>query len=113
SPDLVAEILPSAAEADDGARLGVVVSTEGLLRTSQLEKRLAALGTSGHHLLLAISRRSDLVGGEERLPERVVATSWRSLSRRMAKADPGHASLWETIEEIGENSGRPIVQYPV
>ena len=113
SPDLVAEILPTTIEADDGARLGVVVSTEGLLGTSWLEKHLAALGTSEHHLLLTISRRSDLAGSEEQLPERVVATSWRSLSRRMAKADPGHASLWETIGEIGENSGRPIVQYPV
>lgn len=113
SPDLVAEILPSAPEADDGARLGVVVSTEGPLRTSQLKKHLAALGSSQHHLLLAISRRSDPAGREEQLPDRVLATSWRSLARRMAKADPGHAGLWETIEEVGENSGRPIVQYPV
>ncbi|MGP5260583.1 hypothetical protein ACTXMW_04130 [Brachybacterium paraconglomeratum] len=113
SPDLVAEILPSSPESDDGARFGIVVSTEGLLRTTQLEKHLAALGTSEHHLLLAVSRRSDLVGGEEQLPERVQATSWRSLARRMSKADPGHQALWETIGEIGENSGRPIVQYPV
>ena len=113
SPDLVAEILPSSPESDDGARLGIVVSTEGLLRTTQLEKHLAALGASEHHLLLAVSRRSDLVGGEEQLPERVQATSWRSLARRMSKADPGHQALWETIGEIGENSARPIAQFPV
>ncbi len=113
SPDLVAEILPTSPEADDGARLGLVVSTEGLLRTSRLEQHLAALGHSERHLLLAISRRTDLAGSEERLPERVLATSWSSLARRMSKADPGHQALWETIGEIGENSGRPIVQYPV
>ena len=33
SPDLVAEILPTSPESDDGARLGIVVSTDGLLRT--------------------------------------------------------------------------------
>src|SRR5699024_11736908 len=79
----------------------------------RLEKLRAALGSSPHHLLVAISRRSDLQGSEEDLPDGVVTLSWGRLSRRMAKADQGHAALWETIGEIGEHSGRPVVQFPV
>lgn len=113
SPDLLAEMLPSSPTVDDGARLGIVLSTEGAFDTARLRSLHAALGTSPHHLLIAISRRSDLQEIEGELPEGVRTTSWARLSRRMVKADPGHAALWETIGEIGENSGRPIVQFPV
>lgn len=113
SPDLVAEILPTSAAADDGARLGITVSTEGDLSLPHLEKMRRALGDSPHHLLVAICRRSDIPEGPVTPPEGVVVTSWGRLGGRMVKADPGHAELWETIGEIGENSGRPIVQFPV
>lgn len=72
-----------------------------------------ALGTSPHHLLLAVSRRSDYSDLDGQVPEGVVVTSWRRLGRRMPKADPGHAHLWATIGEVGENAGRPLVQFPV
>lgn len=111
APDLVAEMFPSST--DDGARLGIALRTGGSFDASRLEKLRAALGSSPHHLLVAISRRSDLQGSEEDLPDGVVTLSWGRLSRRMAKADQGHAALWETIGEIGENSGRPVVQFPV
>src|SRR5699024_9137884 len=109
--DLVAEMFPSTTE--DGARLGIALRTGGSFDASRLESLRAALGTSPHHLLIAISRRSDLQGAEGELPHGVVTLSWGRLSRRMAKADQGHAALWETIGEIGENSGRPVVQFPV
>lgn len=113
SPDLIAEMLPSSATADDGARLGIVLSTDGAFDVTQLQALHKALGTSPHQLLIAISRRSDLQDVAGELPDGVLTTSWSRLSRRMVKADPGHAALWETIGEIGENSGRPIVQFPV
>lgn len=114
APDLVAEMFPSsAAEEDDGARLAIALRTEGTFDVARLRGLRSALGTSPHHLLIAISRRSDLWDADEELPDGVVALSWSRLSRRMAKADPGHATLWETIGEIGENSGRPVVQFPV
>ena len=113
SPDLLAEMLPSSPTADDGARLGIVLRTQGAFDAARLRSLHATLGTSPHHLLIAISRRSDLQEVEGELPEGVRTISWGRMSRRMVKADPGHAALWETIGEIGENSGRPIVQFPV
>lgn len=113
SPDLIAEMLPSSGAADDGARLGIALSTEGSFHTTRLQSLRSALGSSPHHLLIAISRRSDDAEREGDLPEGVVALSWRHLRGRMVKADPGHAPLWETIGEIGEHSGRPIAQFPV
>src|SRR5699024_2226344 len=95
APDLVAEMFPSTTE--DGARLGIALRTGGSFDASRLESLRAALGTSPHHLLIAISRRSDLQGAEGELPHGVVTLSWGRLSRRMAKADQGHAALWETI----------------
>lgn len=113
APDLIAEMLPSSAEEDDGARLGIALRTGGAFDLARLEGLRAALGTSPHHLLIAISRRSDLWDADSRLPQGVVALSWSRMSRCMVKSDPGHAALWETIGEIGENSGRPVVQFPV
>lgn len=113
APDLVAEMFPASAEEDDGARLGIALRTGGAFDAARLRGLRSALGTSAHHLLIAISRHPDLQDADDELPAGVVPLSWERLSRRMADADPGHAALWETIGEIGENSGRPVVQYPV
>ena len=113
SPDLIAEILPDSGAADDGARLGIALSTDGVLQPAQLRKLRDALGGSPHHLLVAIARRADHHELEGEVPDGVVATSWSRLRARMVKADPGHAPLWDTIGEIGENSGRPIAQFPM
>ncbi|WP_422116923.1 hypothetical protein [Brachybacterium sp. UNK5269] len=112
-PDLVAEMLPSSRDADDAARLGITLRVGGPFSAPQLTALRDALGTSPHHLLVAISRRADVDDSAGAPPTGVVTTSWRRLSRQMLKADPGHAALWETIGEIGENAGRPVVQYPV
>lgn len=113
SPDLLAELLPTTPADDDGARLGIVLSTEGSFDEARLRSLRGALGESPHHLLVAISRRSDFRPAADDLPPGVHTTSWSRLSRRMMKADPGHAVLWESIGEIGENSGRPVAQFPV
>ena len=113
SPDLIAELLPSSGAADDGARLGIALSTDGAFHAPRLQKLRAALGASPHHLLIVISRRADDADREGEVPDGVVPISWRRLRGRMVKADPGHAPLWETIGEIGENSARPIAQFPV
>ena len=113
APDLVAEMFPATAAEEDGARLGIALRTGGAFDVPRLQSLRAALGISPHHLLIAISRRVDLRDVEGELPAGVICLSWDRLSRRMAEADPGHAALWETIGEIGENSGRPVVQFPV
>lgn len=113
APDLVAEMFPASAEEDDGARLGIALRTGGAFDVPRLEGLRTALGVSPHHLLIAISRRSDPPETEGDLPPGVICLSWGRLSRWMTKADPGHAALWETIGEVGENSGRPVVQFPV
>jgi hypothetical protein len=113
SPDLIAEMLPASGAADDGARLGIALSTDGVLQPAQLATLRDALGASPHHLLIAISRKSDHRALEGELPAGVVTTSWSRLRARMVKADAGHAPLWDTIGEIGEHAGRPIAQFPV
>lgn len=113
SPDLLAELLPTTSADEDGARLGIVLSTEGSFDEARLRSLRGALGESEHHLLLAISRRSDLRSPSADQSPGVLTTSWSRVSRRMLKADPGHAALWESIGEIGEHSGRPIAQFPV
>lgn len=113
SPDLMAELLPRTKDSDDGARLGIVLRVGGPFGTKQLREMRTALGTSPHHLLLAIARHTDRAELDGEVPEGVVATSWARVGRRMPKADPGHAHLWETLGEIGENAGRPVVQFPV
>ena len=113
SPDLVAELLPSSSDSDDGARLGIALRVGGPFGTRQLREMRAALGSSPHHLLLAIARHTDRAELEGEVPDGVVATSWARVGRRMPKADPGHAHLWQTLGEVGENAGRPVVQLPV
>ena len=113
APDLIAEMLPSSGAADDGARLGIALSTDGALQPARLTKLRDALGSSPHHLLIAISRKADHRALDGELPDGVVTTSWSRLRARMVKADAGHAPLWDTIGEIGEHSGRPIAQFPV
>ncbi|MGP5265736.1 hypothetical protein [Brachybacterium alimentarium] len=113
SPDLLAEMLPTSSESDDSASLAVALRVGGPFSTKELRAMRGALGTSPHHLLLAVSRRSDYSDLDGQVPEGVVVTSWRRLGRRMPKADPGHAHLWATIGEVGENAGRPLVQFPV
>lgn len=113
SPDLVAELLPSSSDSDDGARLGIALRVGGPFGTTQLREMRAALGSSPHHLLLAIARHTDRAELEGEVPDGVVATSWARVGRRMPKADPGHAHLWQTLGEVGENAGRPVVQFPV
>src|SRR5699024_12408441 len=92
---------------------GLALLPDGSSAAPRVEGLRPALGTAPHHLRIATSRRSDLQGAEGELPHGVVTLSWGRLSRRMAKADQGHAALWETIGEIGETSGRPVVQFPV
>lgn len=113
SPDLVAELLPSSSDSDDGARLGIALRVGGPFGTTQMREMRAALGSSPHHLLLAIARHTDRAELEGEVPDGVVATSWARVGRRMPKADPGHAHLWQTLGEVGENAGRPVVQFPV
>lgn len=137
SPDLVAELLDGSADSEDSARLGISLQVGEPFSARQLRRQREALGSSPHHLLVAITRRSDLAdsegaaaqdqqerldqrrrdaAGEESdgaLPQGVAITSWRRLAKRMPKADPGHAQLWETIGEIGENAGSPVIQYPL
>ena len=113
SPDLVAELLPSSSDSDDGARLGIALRVGGPFGTTQLREMRAALGSSPHHLLLAIARHTDRAELEGEVPDGVVATSWARVGRRMPKTDPGHAHLWQTLGEVGENAGRPVVQFPV
>lgn len=113
SPDLVAELLPGSGAADDGARLGIALRVGGPFSSAQLRELRAALGSSPHHLLVAIARRTDRTELEGEVPDGVVATSWARVARRMPTVDPGHAHLWETLGEVGENAGRPVVQFPV
>jgi hypothetical protein len=113
SPDLLAELLPGSAETDEGARLGIALRVGGPISPAALQEMRAALGTSPHHLLVAIARHTDRADLEGEVPAGVVATSWARLGRRMTKADPGHAHLWETLADVGENAGRPLVQFPV
>ena len=113
SPDLIAELLPSKGDSDDGARLGIALRVGGPFGTKQLREMRSALGASPHHLLLAIARHTDRAELDGEVPEGVVATSWARVGRRMPKADPGHAHLWQTLGEVGENAGRPVVQFPV
>lgn len=113
SPDLLAELLPSAGDADDGARLGIALRVGGPFSTARMRDMRAALGASPHHLLVAIARHTDRAELDGEVPDGVVATSWARVGRRMPKADPGHAHLWETLGEVGENAGRPVVQFPV
>lgn len=113
SPDLVAELLPSGTESDDGARLAISLRVGGPFSTAQLQQMRTALGSSPQHLLLAIARHTDRAELDGPVPDGVVATSWARVGRRMPKADPGHAHLWETLGEVGENAGRPVVQFPV
>ena len=113
SPDLIAELLPSKGDSDDGARLGIALRVGGPFGTKQLREMRSALGASPHHLLLAIARHTDRAELEGEVPDGVVATSWARVGRRMPKADPGHAHLWQTLGEVGENAGRPVVQFPV
>ena len=143
SPDLIAELLPSSSDTDDSARLGISLHVSESVSVRQLGRLRRALGSSPHHLLVVITRRSDLAdseGAAERdrqeqldrqdpqgsrageepgadqqaaLPQGVITFSWHRLAKRMPKADPGHAHLWETIGEIGENAGSPVVQYPL
>ena len=113
SPDLIAEMLPSTGESEDAARLGIALRVGGPFSPAQLREMRTALGSSPHHLLVAIARHTDRAELEGEVPEGVVATSWARVARRMPKADPGHAHLWETLGEVGENAGRPVVQFPV
>ncbi|GAA4530536.1 hypothetical protein GCM10023160_31660 [Brachybacterium paraconglomeratum] len=113
SPDLLAELLPIAGEADEGARLGIALRVGGPFSTARLREMRAALGSSPQHLLVAIARHTDRAELEGEVPDGVIATSWARVARRMPKADPGHAHLWETLGEVGENAGRPVVQFPV
>lgn len=140
SPDLVAELLDISADSDDAARLGISLRVGQPFSARQLRKQREALGSSPHHLLVAITRKSDLADSQgaaeqdqlERLdeqerqdgasagpppdsalPQGVITSSWSRLAKRMPKADPGHAHLWETMGEIGENAGSPVVQYPL
>ena len=113
SPDLIAEMLPPVGAVEDGARLGIALSTDGAFQPARLQKLRDALGSSSHHLLVAISRTADHRALEGEVPPGVVTTSWSRLRARMVKADPGHAALWDTIGEIGEHAGRPIAQFPV
>lgn len=140
SPDLIAELLPSSSDTDDSVRLGISLRVGEPFSVRQLSRLRRALGTSPQHLLVVITRRSDLAdsegaaeqdrqeqldrqgarGDEETgadqqaaLPQGVITFSWHRLAKRMPKADPGHAHLWETIAEIGENAGSPVVQYPL
>ncbi|HEX7350653.1 hypothetical protein [Brachybacterium sp.] len=113
SSDLVAELLPTSSETDDGARLGIALRVGGPFSVARLQEIRAALGPSSHHLLVAIARHTDRDELDGELPDGVIATSWARVGRRMPKADPGHAHLWETLAEVGENAGRPVVQYPV
>ncbi|WP_114855210.1 hypothetical protein [Brachybacterium sp. YJGR34] len=135
APDLVAEILPSSA-GDEPARLGVTLRVGRSCSAGQVARVRAALGEAGHHVLLLVVRKAesdqqmravDQVDpavrpvpphGEAAEPAgtdgpELVVTTWNRIGRRMAKADPGHAHLWETIGEIGENAGAPVVQYPL
>lgn len=113
SPDLLAELLPTSSDSDDGARLAIALRVGGPFRSSELRTLRAGLGTSSHHLLLAIARRTDYTELDGEVPDGVVVTSWSRLGRRMPKADAGHAHLWEAIGEVGENAGRPLVQFPI
>ena len=76
SPDLVAELLPSSSDSDDGARLGIALRVGGPFGTTQLREMRAALGSSPRHLLLAIARHTDRAELEGEVPDGVVATSW-------------------------------------
>lgn len=113
SPDLLAELLPTTREADDGARLGIALRVGAPFSATRLQEMRAALGSSPHHLLVAIARHTDRAELDGEVPVGVVATSWARVGRQMPKADPGHAHLWETLGEVGENAGRPVVQFPV
>lgn len=122
SPGLFAEMLPTTSETDDAARLGIALRVGGAFPSAQVQRLRSTLGSSPHHLLITIVRASDRTAqqeltdragrDEEALPAVVTAT-WSRLARRMPKADPGHAHLWETIGEIGEDAGSPVVQYPL
>src|SRR5699024_2477975 len=111
APDLVAEMFPSST--DDGARLGIALRTGGSLDASRLEKLRAALGSSPHHLLVAISRRSDLQRSDDGRPAGRVTRRGGRLCRRRAKVDQGHAALWATIGQVREHCGRPRGQLPL
>lgn len=122
SPDLVGEILPDE-EHPDGGRLGACVRVGRHTPTEQVARLRRELGPGAAHLLVLVVRKaevSDQVAAVQRLqdaieddgPEMMVA-SWRRIGRRMPKADPGHAHLWDTIGEIGEHAGSPIVQFPL
>ena len=142
SPDLIAELLPSSSDTDDSARLGISLHVSEPFSVRQLSRLRRALGSSPHHLLVVITRRSDLADSEgaaeqdrreqrvrqdqgpradegsaadqrAALPQGVITVSWHRLAKRMPKVDAGHAHLWETIGEIGENAGSPVVQYPL
>ena len=113
SPDLTAELLPPAGQDGGSARLGIALRVGGPFSVPQLQKMRGALGSSPDHLLVAIARRTDRAELTGEVPPGVIATSWARLGRRMPKKDPGHAHLWETLAEVGENAGRPVVQFPV
>src|SRR5699024_5901530 len=132
--------LPSFSDTDYSVRLGICLLVGEPFSVRRLSRLRRALVTSPQHHQAAITRRSDLADAEgaadqrrqeqlERpgaradeatgaqqkaaLPQSVITFSWHRLAKRMPKADPGHAHLRETIAEIGENAGSPVVQYPL
>ncbi|MGY5763927.1 hypothetical protein ACXET9_01830 [Brachybacterium sp. DNPG3] len=121
APALTAEILPWSGHRDEGARLGIALRVGGPFTASDLAQLRRNLGGCPHGTMVTIVRRADLEAQQEslrRLPDspseaRVVVTTWKHLSRRLAKSDAGHAHLWEAIAEIGEHAASPVVQYPV
>lgn len=126
SPDLVADLLPEDGAAEDAARLGVAVRVQSPLSTARLVRIAAALGPDPQDAIVSIVRSHDadaqrrtaaeataqLEAATPAVPAIVVST-WSRIGKKLAKADPGHKDLWETIGEIGENAGSPVVQYPL
>lgn len=136
SPDLVADLLHTPGAAEDAARLGVSVRVDRPLSSRALRRALDALGPDPQDLLVCLVRTHDadaqrraaaeLSEGagstdgtgptedtDEAAAPTVVVATWNRIAKKLAKADPGHADLWETIGEIGENAGSPVVQYPL
>src|SRR5699024_2912914 len=64
SPDLIAELLPSSSDTDDPVRLGTSLRVGEPFSVRQLSRLRRALGTSPQHLLVVITRRSDLADSE-------------------------------------------------
>ncbi|MCS6712298.1 hypothetical protein JSY14_09810 [Brachybacterium sp. EF45031] len=114
APDLVAEVLGEGAEGPERPRVLIALRVDGAPSTARLEQWDQLLGPGPGGVLLSITRKADKPRGEEATgPGRLVASTWSRIGKRMPKADPAHAHLWETIAEFGESAAAPVVQLPL